>query len=178
MVKQIVHKIVTAGEGGTGKTTLLHRYINDCFKSDLKMTIGVDFFVKTIIHDDINHSLQIWDFGGQERFRFMMESYVMGAKGALLLIDLTRLGTLKHIDEWVQILRKFESNLPILLVGTKLDLEDKISIDDDYALTFVEKYQFSGYLKISSKTGENVELTFDTLLREILKFRSEKKFIE
>ena len=54
------------------------------------MTIGVEFFVKTIIHEEQQYALQLWDFGGQERFRFMLQSYLIGAKGALLMVDLTQ----------------------------------------------------------------------------------------
>jgi len=171
MVKQIVVKIVTAGEGGTGKTTLLHRYVNQTFNAELKMTIGVEFFVKTVMLGDQQYALQLWDFGGQERFRFMLQSYLIGAKGAILMVDLTRMHTLSTIGEWVDLLRSNDANLPILLVASKLDLGDKISVTDDDLLPIVQKYQFTGLLKISSKTGENVENTFIKLLEDIKQSR-------
>ena len=169
MGKKYILKILTAGEGGVGKTTLLHRYVEGVFSEQTKMTIGVEFFLKEMVLEDCEYTMQLWDFGGQQRFRFLLDSYVVGAKGALLMFDLTRLFTLKTIKEWVEILRKYDPNLPILFVGTKLDLTEQISVDDDYALSLAEQYDLFDFLKISSKTGENIDKAFEILIRNIFK---------
>ncbi|MFX1257154.1 MAG: Rab family GTPase [Promethearchaeota archaeon] len=168
MPKKFILKILTAGEGGVGKTTLLHRYVEGKFSAETKMTIGVEFFLKEV-HIDTKHcTLQLWDFGGQERFRFLLESYVLGAKGALLMFDLTRPMTLENLQEWINIVRRNDPDLPILFLGTKLDLVDEIMVEDDYALTVKEKFNLFDYLKISSKSGENVEEAFQKLTKKIL----------
>ncbi|MHA1932774.1 MAG: Rab family GTPase, partial [Promethearchaeota archaeon] len=123
MPKKFILKILTAGEGGVGKTTILHRYVEGRFSAETKMTIGVEFFLKETMIDDKQCTLQLWDFGGQERFRFLLESYVLGAKGALLMFDLTRMTTLENLEQWLNIVRKGDPNLPVLFLGTKLDLE-------------------------------------------------------
>ena len=168
MTKKFILKILTAGEGGVGKTTLLHRYVEGKFSADTKMTIGVEFFLKEIDLDGKQCTLQLWDFGGQERFRFLLESYVLGAKGALLMFDLTRPMTLENLQQWVSICRKGDSNLPILFLGTKLDLVNDIMVDDDYALSFKEQFELFDYMKISSKSGENVSAAFELLTKKIL----------
>ncbi len=168
MTKKFILKILTAGEGGVGKTTLLHRYVEGKFNADTKMTIGVEFFLKEVDIDGKQCTLQLWDFGGQERFRFLLESYVLGAKGALLMFDLTRPMTLENLQQWVNICRKGDSNLPILFLGTKLDLVNDIMVDDDYALSFKEQFELFDYLKISSKSGENVSEAFDLITKKIL----------
>ncbi len=161
-------KILTAGEGGVGKTTLLRRFVEGQFFSETKMTIGVEFFLKSIILGDNEITLQLWDFGGQERFRFLLGSYVLGAKGALLMFDLTRIATLEKLDQWVQIVRQNNPNLPVLFLGTKIDLIEDINVNDDFALSYLESLDLFDYLKISSKTGENVEESFKRLTQEIL----------
>lgn len=168
MPKKFILKILTAGEGGVGKTTLLQRYVEGKFSEDTKMTIGVEFFLKETEIDDKHCTLQLWDFGGQERFRFLLESYVLGAKGALLMFDLTRYQTLENLEQWVKIVRKGDPKLPILFLGTKLDLTDDIMVQDDYAEEFIAQFDLIGYLKISSKTGENVFNAFNSLTRKIL----------
>ena len=132
------------------------------------MTIGVEFFLKEINIDSLHCTLQLWDFGGQERFRFLLESYVLGAKGALLMFDLTRPMTLENLDQWVNLVRKSDPNLPILFLGTKKDLESEIMVNDDYALSFKEEFGFFDYLRISSKSGENVGEAFNLLTKKIL----------
>ncbi len=168
MPKKFILKILTAGEGGVGKTTLLHRYVEGKFSAKTSMTIGVEFFLKEVNIDDTNCTLQLWDFGGQERFRFLLESYVLGAKGALLMFDLTRPMTLENLGQWCDIVRKRDPTLPVLFLGTKLDLKEDISVDDDYAQMFQDEYNLFKYMKVSSKTGENVKEAFEILTREIL----------
>ncbi len=168
MPKKFILKILTAGEGGVGKTTLLHRYVEGKFSAETKMTIGVEFFLKEVIIDQKQCTLQLWDFGGQERFRFLLESYVLGAKGALLMFDLTRPMTLENLENWIKIVRKGDPDLPVLFIGTKLDLVQDIMVQDDYAMQFKEHFRLFEYIKISSKSGENVIGAFEMLTRKIL----------
>ncbi len=163
-----VYKVITAGEGGVGKTTLLHRYVTGKFDSNTLMTMGVDFLSKQIELKNNQVMLQLWDFGGQEQFRFMLEKYVIGAKGALLLFDLTRYSTLMALDNWITLFKKGDPDMIIYLIGAKLDLTEKISVDDDAALEIKEKYDLYDYIKVSSKTGENVEKIFKLLAEKLL----------
>jgi len=168
-LKKKILKIITTGEGGVGKTTLLHRYVEGKFLADTKITLGVEFFLKELDLDGNKVLLQIWDFGGQERFRFLLKNYVMGAIGALFLFDLTRPLSLNCIDEWVKLCRMENLNLPILLLGSKADLTDMITINDKYVLELKERYEMFDYLRISSKTGENTDLAFELLAKELIK---------
>lgn len=172
MSKSIVLKVLTGGDGGVGKTTLLHRYVEGKFSSETKMTIGVEFFLKELMIDDQKVLLQLWDFGGQERFRFLLKSYVIGARGALLMFDLTRAMSLERIPEWVNICRKENPNLPILFLGSKADLVDDINLSKDYIMSYKERFNLYDYLEVSSKTGQNVESAFESVTRKILKNRT------
>ncbi|MHA1256492.1 MAG: Rab family GTPase [Promethearchaeota archaeon] len=172
MSKSIVLKVLTGGDGGVGKTTLLHRYVEGKFSSETKMTIGVEFFLKELMIDDQKVLLQLWDFGGQERFRFLLKSYVIGARGALLMFDLTRAMSLERIPEWVNICRKENPKLPILFLGSKADLSDDMNISKDYIMSYKEDFNLYDYLEVSSKTGQNVESAFESVTREILKSRT------
>jgi small GTP-binding protein len=172
--KKYVFKILVAGQGGVGKTTLLNRAVTGKFVQNTAMTIGVEFHLLSFVlgkPDDeagLNVVLQLWDFGGQERFRFMLDSYVAGARGVLLLYDLTRLRTLDGLEEWVTIVRKHDKNIPILFVGTKLDRVEDITVADDYAQEFMEPLHMFGHMKISSKDGTGVKDAFKTISRKIL----------
>ena len=171
MPKPKVLKTIIAGDGGVGKTTLLHRYVEGKFIADTRMTIGVQFHLKEFNIGEEQIFFQIWDFGGQDRFRFLLKSYAKGAKGAMLLFDLTRLQSLMHIKDWVEICRAENSELPILFVGSKLDLVNSINFvnkTDESALKVKDEYNLFDYIKLSSKTGENVELAFNKLANKIL----------
>jgi Ras-related protein Rab-11A len=166
--KPKVLKILIVGDGGVGKTTLLHRYIDGQFLLDTKMTIGVEFHLKELEVNEEKIYLQVWDLGGQEQFRFLHTHYAKGAKGALVLFDLTRPLTLMGIDEWVKICRDEDYELPMVFLGSKADLNDLINIDEEYIKEVQEKYEFDDYIRISSKTGENVNLAFQLLAQKII----------
>jgi small GTP-binding protein len=166
-MRNYIFKILVAGEGGAGKTSLLRRYVDGMFDESTVMTVGVDFFTMEMEFDNAHCSLQLWDLGGQRRFRYLLDSYVMGARGALLLFDLTKMPKIGNILEWVNIVRLHDINLPILLVGSKMDLEDFIAVDDESALHIKNAFNMIDYIKTSAKTGYNVEDTFKLLVRKL-----------
>ena len=80
------YKIILFGDNiFPGKTALIQRFLTNLFKSDQTMTIGVDFEVKSLTVDGQKVKLKIWDFDGEERFRFLLPTYVKGAQGSGLL---------------------------------------------------------------------------------------------
>lgn len=172
----IIFKVLTAGDGGVGKTTMLHRYIEGKFSFDTKLTIGADMLHKILtLKDGRAVSLQLWDFGGQDRFRFLLDGFVRGASGAFLMFDLTDRITFRNLPKWERIVRKYDATLPILLLGGKYDLEDSIEVDDDAALEFVEKNNCSGFFKVSSKTGFNVNDVFEELTYTMINYKGLSK---
>ena len=98
----------------------------------------------------------------------MVPSYVLGTKGALLVYDTTRMQTLETLEEWVNIARTHNEHLPILLLGTKIDLEEDRSVPREYATSFLEPLGIFDHLEVSAKTGENVEKAFEMLVRKII----------
>lgn len=170
-MRTYLFKILIAGNGGVGKTSLLRRYVDGTFDDSTIMTVGVEFFIKEISFDNVHCSLQLWDLGGQKRFRYLLENYVMGARGALLLMDLTKLPKIGDILEWVNIARLHDINLPIILVGNKNDLEDFMAIDDESALHLKNAFNMVEYIKTSAKTGHNVEKPFEILAKKLINTR-------
>ncbi|MFW9936121.1 MAG: Rab family GTPase [Candidatus Thorarchaeota archaeon] len=169
--KSFVFKILIAGDGGVGKTTLLRRFVDGVFDESTIETVGVDFFLKELKFEElrIKCSLQLWDLGGQERFRHLLDSFIMGARAALLLFDLTRMPKMNNILDWVNIVRLHDITLPIMLVGTKLDLEDAIAVDDEYAYNIKNTFNMLNYFKTSSKNAYNVNEVFEALAKELMK---------
>ncbi len=160
------YKVVIFGDAGTGKTTLTQRFLTNLFKSDSKMTIGVDFEVKSLEINEKKVKLQIWDFGGEERFRFLLPTYVRGANGALFMYDVTNYSSLAHIDDWLLIVKKeirSEDQFPVIVVGGKADLIDDREISGEEGINISKSRGVDGFIECSSKTGENVEETFQAL---------------
>ena len=163
------YKIVIFGDAGCGKTTLTQRYLTNLFKSDSTMTIGVDFEVKSLEIDEKKVKLQIWDFGGEERFRFLLPTYVKGASGGLFMYDVTNYSSLAHIDDWLTIIKKEADALfPIVVAGGKGDLAEDREVSAEEGINISKSRDVDAFIECSSKTGENVEETFQTLTRLML----------
>lgn len=160
-----VFKICIFGDAGSGKTTLTKRFMTNMFISDTSTTIGVDLQVKTIEVEGLNVKLQIWDFGGEERFRFFLPRYIKGAHGGILMYDITNFASISHIDDWLLVIKESDENLPVMLVGGKSDLETAREIKSEYAQELIDTRDLETFIECSSKTGENIELIFDILTK-------------
>ncbi|TFG00584.1 MAG: GTP-binding protein [Promethearchaeota archaeon] len=171
----VLFKIIIFGEGGVGKTTLIRRYLEGYFEESIKMTIGVDFFMKNIEIKDLIVSLQIWDFAGEERFRFLLPSYVAGASGGIFMYDITRRSTLNRINEWLSIFqeqynkKETDEFLPVIILGGKIDREEDRSVNLSDAKKRLDGFKCLNFMECSSKTGENVEDVFIKLAKHLLK---------
>jgi Ras-related protein Rab-11A len=153
-------KSIVVGDGGVGKTALTLRFSKGFFTEDYKMTIGVDFHVKTITIDSnegpIRSKLQIWDTGGQERFSSIRPMYYRGSLGALLIFDLTNSSSFEHLPQWIEEIRaNVPTEIPLLLVGNKSDLVDQRAITWEEINTFTHNFNLY-YMETSAKTGEGV----------------------
>ncbi|MBD3340887.1 MAG: GTP-binding protein [Candidatus Lokiarchaeota archaeon] len=163
-------KLVLFGDAGAGKTTLTQRYLTNLFKSDTTMTIGVDFEVKSLEIEGKKVKLQIWDFGGEERFRFLLPTYVKGANGGLFMYDITNYSSLAHIDDWLVVIRKkINEMFPIIVVGGKADLTEDREVSAEEGIKISKSRDTDGFVECSSKTGENVEETFEGITRLMLR---------
>lgn len=172
MSEKYLFKIVLAGSGGCGKTTLLNRFTTGNFTSSTKMTIGVDFAVHYIKLKDVGTvTLQIWDFGGESRFRTMLPSFCLGASGCLLFVDLVRPQTFHDLNDWIDIIRSNTKSIPIILLGTKYDLiesPEDFQLDVEDIKAFMKDNNIVGYLNVSSKSGLNVKEAFASLTKSII----------
>ncbi|MFX1308153.1 MAG: Rab family GTPase [Promethearchaeota archaeon] len=167
-------KVLMLGDASVGKTSLTIRYISGYFQEDLKLTIGVDFYSKTTSFKGKKVKLQIWDFGGEERFRFLLSQYCKGANGAFFLYDITNQLSLDHLPDWTQVIREYAGDIPIMLIGSKVDLDEFRVVPRDDGILAAKKYNLASFVELSSKTGANVETTFE-VMTEILfeRFSSE-----
>ncbi len=172
-MQDAMFKIIIFGDGGVGKTTLVNRYLSGVYKGDSGITIGVDFHIKKLEVDGKLVSLQIWDFAGESRFRFLLPSYAIGASGGLFMYDITRYVSLKHFQEWLEIFKKGymgkESPLPIIMIGGKLDLEYKRAVSRHDAFDLAKKNNLWGYVECSSKSGDNIEEIFIDITRLMMR---------
>lgn len=161
-------KFLVIGQANTGKSCLLHHFIESKFKEDSSHTIGVEFGSRIVNVGGKSVKLQIWDTAGQERFRSVTRSYYRGAAGALLVYDTTSRESFNTLSNWLNDARKMASpQIVILLVGNKKDLEEARQVTFLEASTFAQENDLI-FLETSAKTGDSVEEAFLKCSKTIL----------
>ncbi len=171
----VLFKVVIFGDAGCGKTTLRKRFITDVFISDSSKTIGVDFETKVLEMDGLVIKLLIWDFAGEERFRFIFPEYIYGAMGGILMYDITNYGSFSHISDWLSEINGTTPRFPIILIGAKSDLDDYREITYREGQRVAKMMDLKEFYECSSKTGENVKKSFALLTRIMLNRMTTKK---
>ena len=155
-------KIVLIGHFSVGKSSLIRRFVQNVFSDDYLVTIGVHILKKTIIVDNTESTLIIWDIEGKEDVQTVRSSYLVGTSGFIYVIDPTRIHTYQNLNDEIKFLKKAYPKSPIITVANKCDLIDieefKIKIA---ALNLTIDYT------TSAKTGDNVDKMFEHLAKEI-----------
>lgn len=175
IMNDLVLKVCITGEGGIGKTTMLHRLISGRFMPYARMTIGTDLLTHTVFIGDYRVIFQLWDFAGEKRFRFFLPNYLKGSSAILLCYDLSQYSTFKNLDEWYNLIYNNAEDSMLYLIGTKKDLVDKEHFNGN---EFIEKWvngkNFQRNYECSSVSGENIEDIFKTLASDVIEKRQEK----
>ncbi len=182
--RKIQKKVIVIGEGGVGKTTLLHRSVSNIFVDSTKMTIGTDFFMKKIEKIDEKNVNQIilllWDFAGQERFRFILKDYLKGAKGVILCFDLTRASTLQKLYDWIDLLKEGGTwdnpDIRFFLVGTKSDLIETTAahISPDQVELFKKEFNIDSYFQTSALDKSGVDDLFNQVASSMVELANKE----
>jgi Ras-related protein Rab-11A len=169
-------KVVMLGDGAVGKTALTTRFTQGNFQADYKRTIGSDFAIKKLEFDDLdaNVTIQVWDLAGQPRFEVVRQGFYRGARGGLLVYDVTRRRTFLNIVNWKEeCFKNLGCKIPLVVVANKVDLADSrvvpTSDGEEYA-----KENKSLYVESSALTGENVEDAYASLCKTMIEDAMER----
>jgi len=173
MLKKHALKILIVGDSGVGKTSLVNRFVTDNFEDITEITSETNYSVKQLsLNSDSTVSLQLWDFGGPLRLKHILNHYVMGARGALLLMDMTKELKIINILEWVNVIRMHDISLPIVLVGTKSDLKDAIVVSNDQIQRVREVFNVFNYTETSAKDSINIFKVFYIITKLLIEINS------
>ena len=155
-------KVVVAGDGNVGKTSLIRRYCEGRFAGSRVMTIGVDFQTKLVDLPTGSVKLSIWDVAGQERFAVMRGGFYRGSRATALVFDLANFDSLTHLDAWRVEILKTVPDQKFILVGNKSDLERRVKADTarNYAAQIG-----AHYLETSAALGAGVPQMFESLAK-------------
>jgi len=151
-----------------GKSCLLLQLVEEKFKTQHDVTIGVEFGIRYLNVDKNTIKIQIWDTAGQEQFRAITKAYYKGSAAAILVYDISRKDSFDNLTKWMQELKENgSSTMSIIIVGNKSDLEDKRRV------SFAEGSKFASengtaFIETSARNKVNVIEAFTEAAKIVL----------
>ncbi|GMH13688.1 hypothetical protein Nepgr_015529 [Nepenthes gracilis] len=170
-------KCVTVGDGAIGKTCMLICYTSNKFPTDYIPTVFDNFSANVVVDGNIVN-LGFWDTAGQEDYCRLRPLSYRGADIFVLAFSLISRASYENVlKKWMPELRRFAPNVPIVLVGTKLDLREgrgHVDFTESNIITSAQGEELrkqigaAAYIECSSKTQQNVKAVFDTAIKVVL----------
>ena len=151
-----VFQIITLGESGVGKTSLIKRYVYDTFEYNNMSTIGLSFsFKNVILKNNVHIKIKLVDTGGQEQYRALAKSYFKNSNGVLLVYAKNNQESFDRIKDWIEMFKQNyneKHEIPFVLVESKNDLERVV--DENLSIDFAKENNFM-FKKISCVENNN-----------------------
>lgn len=173
--KKNILKVIILGDSGVGKTSLMHRYVNDKYSQQYKATIGADFLTKEVELDgDKVATMQVWDTAGQERFQSLGVAFYRGADCCVLVYDVTNAKSFENIKSWkdeflVHANVSTPETFPFVILGNKVDVEDSKRVVSEKAAQELAKSLGDVPLFLTSaKNAINVDTAFEEIAKNAL----------
>ena len=172
----LTFKMIIIGDSGVGKSSLTLKATRNKFDDFYNATVGFEFYTFNVKIDDKIIKLQIWDTCGQEIYRSLISSFYKNSAIAMIVYSIDREESFTHLEYWInQIKNNSNPNTRIILIGNKVDLEEKrqVSKEDGEKLTL--EHGICDYYETSAKTGFNSQLIFvqscKILYKDYLKYK-------
>lgn len=157
-------KLILVGDGGTGKTTFVKRHLTGEFEKRYIATVGVDVHPLTFDTNRGRICFNCWDTAGQEKFGGLRDGYYIEGNCAIVMFDVTSRNTYKNVPNWHRDITRVCDQIPIVLVGNKVDCADRQV--KAKMITFHRKKGLQ-YYDISAKSNYNFEKPFLWLAKKL-----------
>jgi len=162
-------KVTLIGGSGVGKTCIIRRYYLNEFLESPTSTCGGSYTAKQININNKLIQLDLWDTAGQERFRSLGKHFYKDAYIVILVYDITMQSSFEEIEQvWYPSVKEHGEKYSVLaVVGNKCDLYEKEEVKENEARDFAKQIGAT-FMLVSAKSGDNIDLLFDTLIRQYL----------
>lgn len=163
----IQKKICMLGASGVGKTSLVRRFVQSIYSEKYHSTIGVKIDKKLVKTADAEVNLLLWDLQGEDDEFKIRPSFLRGASGYFIVVDLTRHETFVTAFSIQQMVERECGALPFFVLFNKNDLDERF----DILPTEMEQMIDFGWkmFRTSAKSGERVEEAFQKLAEKMIK---------
>ena len=160
-------KILLVGDGPTGKTSILFRYLEGNYEDQKNLTtIGIDSQLKSIqLNNGKTLRLKFIDTPGQERARSLVKNFYKKSDIIFLIYDVTDKKSFESIQQFYeQIKNETSEKIHIILLGNKIDKEGR-QITKEQGEKLAKELGMI-FFECSAKTGENINDIFDKIIEK------------
>ena len=165
-------KVVTIGQSGVGKTSIVQTYIGGSFKDDIAPTVGIGYSLCKLIVEEKTIMLNIWDTASQEKYAPLIPFYVRGADLVLLVYDLSNIESLIAIkDYYEKLLDILSDEVNIVLCGNKFDLSLRSLKDVE---EWAHENKISSFV-VSAKTNTGLDILFRHIAEKCLDIKENRE---
>lgn len=147
--------------------------MEDDFKDDHDITVGVEFGSNLMKVEDKILKLQVWDTAGQESFRSITKIFYRGAHVVMLSYSIINGMSFENLTDWLREVRtQCSPDVMIFIVGNKCDLDMMREVQLESVLDFKNMNNIMYFIETSAKTGKNIETLFSDCAKFIyLKYK-------
>lgn len=171
-------QIAFLGSGGTGKTSILKRYLNGIFSTEYVETVEDTFSQPYTINGKLQN-IDYIDTAGSISFPAMQQIYMSQANGFVLIYsihDKDSFEEMKSLWDKIKSMRKNILNIPVVIVGNNLDMENVRKIETFEAMNWAYGENLGGcFLEVSALENKNIRDIFDMLLEQFGNTRAQQK---
>ena len=165
-------KIIIVGDSGTGKTSIITRYIKQTFEPNNKATIVPLYSSKVLTINGNKYQFNIWDIPGQDRNPVVTRSFAQDTQGIIYCCEVKK--TKESLKSWEESLNSFTDTkeIPKIIVENKCDLlgdESFYNEDINILRETAKKLECFKFFRTSALDGYNVNGAFNALMNEMIK---------
>jgi small GTP-binding protein len=158
---ELIFKIITIGNSGVGKTSIIKRYVHDSFDENALSTIGIGLAFKEVaIKNGKTIKLKFVDTAGQEAYKALTKTYYKNTDAVLFVFSLDDKDTYKDIEEWIKTFKEVNKDeIPKYLIGNKCDLQKKC-VSEEEIEKLKNEHNLIAYFFTSAKLNTNINDIF------------------
>lgn len=165
-MQQVNLSLVFVGSSGSGKSSLVQRFMYPSKKPSVFETIAIDVYSNMIGIREKLYCVRIWDTAGKDYYENLYKKYITQTDCCVVVYDTTDIQSWRTMKKWMRTIKDYDARVPICIVGNKIDKESLRRVKRADVHDYVRHCGISNviYSECSASTGENCRETYELIV--------------